>query len=203
MTSQFQLIMRTGPVPGTVYPLEGEQLTIGRDPSNSIHIADAEVSRRHARLMFQGGRYVLEDLGSTNGTFVNGRRISAPYVLKPGDVISLGESISLVFEAVAFDPGATVVAPSAKATVAAPPPAAAVPPAHPAAPAPAFRPPSTAVPQTATPATAPERKFPLVLLIAGIAFLILLCACGGFLWWVDATYRWCTFFPFLFPGACP
>jgi hypothetical protein len=203
MTSQFQLVMRTGPVPGTVYPLEGEQLTIGRDPSNPIHITDAEVSRRHARLMLQGGRYVLEDLGSTNGTFVNGRRISAPYVLKPGDVISLGESISLVFEAVTFDPGATVVSPSAKATVAAPPPAAAVPLARPAAPAPAPYPAPTPVPPMAPPAAPTERKFPLPILIAVLAFLLLLCACGGFLWWVDATYRWCTFFPFLFPGACP
>lgn len=203
MPPQFQLIMRSGPVPGTVYPLEGEQLIIGRDPSNAIVINDPEVSRRHARLMLQGGRYVLEDLGSTNGTFVNGRRLSAPYVLKPGDVVSLGETITLVFEAVTFDPGATVVSASAKAPAAPPPvtpPVASSP--RPAAPAP-YPPPSPA-PSPAVPSAAPGgRKFPLPLLLGGIALLLVICACGAFLWWVDATYRWCTFFPFLFPGACP
>ena len=59
MLSQFQLIMRQGPTPGATFPLEGDQITIGRDPSNGIVINDAEISRRHARLTFQGGKYVL------------------------------------------------------------------------------------------------------------------------------------------------
>lgn len=207
MSSQFQFVVRSGPVPGTVFPLEGEQLIIGRDPANAIVINDPEVSRRHARLTLQGGRYVLEDLGSTNGTFVNGRRLTGPYVLKTGDVVSLGETITLVFEAVAFDPGATVVSPSAKAA-AVPPVAApqAVP--RPPAAAPTPYPPAGA---TSYPPAAPSPlppaptagKFPLPLLLGGLALLLVLCACGGFLWWVDATYRWCVFFPFLFPGACP
>lgn len=202
MSSQFQFVVRSGPVPGTVFPVEGEQLIIGRDPANAIVINDPEVSRRHARLTLQGGRYVLEDLGSTNGTFVNGRRLTGAYVLKPGDVVSLGETISMVFEAVAFDPGATVVSSSAKATVAppappmpqvAPRPPAAAPVPHPApAPAPA--------PAPVTPAAS---KFPLPLVVGGLALFLVICACGAFLWWVDATYRWCVFFPFLFPGACP
>ena len=74
MASQFQLIMRTGPTPGATFTLEGDQLNIGRDSTNEVTINDAEVSRHHARLTFQGGKYVLEDLGSTNGTFVNGQR---------------------------------------------------------------------------------------------------------------------------------
>ena len=92
MASQYQLIMRTGPTPGAVYTLEGEQLMIGRDSTNEIVINDAEVSRRHAHLTFQGGKYVLEDLGSTNGTFVNGIRLDSPRRLSSGDLIRVGET---------------------------------------------------------------------------------------------------------------
>jgi predicted component of type VI protein secretion system len=115
MASQFQLIMRSGPTPGAAFTLEGDQLTIGRDSTNEIVINDAEVSRRHSRLTFQGGKYVLEDLGSTNGTFVNGQRLAGPRVLKAGEVVSFGEQIVLVFEAVNIDPGATMVSPRAAA----------------------------------------------------------------------------------------
>ncbi|NTU56210.1 MAG: FHA domain-containing protein, partial [Anaerolineales bacterium] len=115
MASQFQLIMRTGPTPGAAFILEGDQLNIGRDSTNEITINDAEVSRRHARLTFQGGKYVLEDLGSTNGTFVNGQRLAGPRVLKAGEVVSFGEQIVLVFEVTTNDPGATMVSPRAAA----------------------------------------------------------------------------------------
>ncbi|MCK6585799.1 MAG: FHA domain-containing protein, partial [Anaerolineales bacterium] len=106
--AQFQFVMRSGPTPGVTFPLDGDQLTIGRDSTNGVAINDAEISRKHARLMFQGGKYVLEDLGSTNGTFVNGQRLAGPVVLKPGDVVSLGEQIVLMYDAIAGDAGATV-----------------------------------------------------------------------------------------------
>src|SRR5690242_21354060 len=113
--AQFQFVMRSGPTPGVTFPLEGDQLTIGRDANNGVAINDAEVSRRHARLTFQGGKYVLEDLGSTNGTFVNGQRLAGPRVLKSGEVVSFGEQIVLVFEATNIDAGATMVSPRAAA----------------------------------------------------------------------------------------
>lgn len=191
MTVQFQLVMRSGPMTGTVYPLEGELLTLGRDPGNSIHINDAEISRRHARLSLQGGKYVLEDLGSTNGTFVNGQRLGSPHVLRPGDVISFGEQISLVFETVTFDPAATVASP--RAAVASRQPAPVVPP-PPAAPVAGYVPPG---PVTA----ASAKKIKPVPILIALGALILICACVAFLWWVDATYRWCTFFGWLIP-AC-
>jgi len=108
MMAQFQFVMRSGPTPGVTFPLEGDQLIIGRDASNSITINDAEISRKHSRLSFQGGKYVLEDLGSTNGTFVNGQRLAGPVVLKPGDVVSLGEQIVLMYDAINIDTGATI-----------------------------------------------------------------------------------------------
>ena len=61
------------------------------------------------RMMFQGGKYVIEDLGSTNGTFVNGQRLVSPAVLKAGDVVSLGEQIVLMYEGLSADAGATMI----------------------------------------------------------------------------------------------
>ena len=197
MASQFQLIMRTGPTPGAAFILEGDQLNIGRDSTNEIVINDAEVSRRHARLTFQGGKYVLEDLGSTNGTFVNSQRLAGPRVLKAGEVVSFGEQIVLVFEVTTNDPGATVVSaraaavPSVSRPVIPPPP----PPADyigsvPASPAPSA---SQPVPVTA-------KRTNILPIIIGVAVLFFICLCAGILWYIDANFLWCTFFPFL--GGC-
>ena len=180
--AQFQFVMRSGPTPGVTFPLEGDQLTIGRDSSNGVAIDDAEVSRRHARLTFQGGKFVIEDLGSTNGTFVNGQRLAGPAVLRPGDVVSLGEQIVLMYDAISMDAGATLAAvrKSSRPTPVAP---------QAAAPAPA--------PVYASPPAAPAQKSNATPIIIGVAALFFLCACGAFFWWVDATFRWCVFFPFL------
>lgn len=190
MASQFQLIMRSGPTPGAAFTLEGDQISIGRDSVNEIVINDAEISRRHARLTFQGGKYVLEDLGSTNGTFVNGQRLAGPRVLKAGEVVSFGEQIVMVFEATHFDAGATVVSPRAAAVpsvsrpVAPPPP----PPAEyvgsmPVSPSP-----------VATPTLAIRNN--QVLIIAAAVILLTICCCIAVFFWVDADVtgaRWCTF----------
>lgn len=70
------------------YPLRDLVINIGRRPDNHIIIDDPRVSRNHAQLRASRGRYVIFDLGSTGGTFVNGARITQ-HILKPGDVISL------------------------------------------------------------------------------------------------------------------
>lgn len=196
MASQFQLIMRTGPTPGAIFTLEGDQLNIGRDSTNEITINDAEVSRRHARLTFQGGKYVLEDLGSTNGTFVNGQRLAGPRVLKAGEVVSFGEQIVLVFEVTANDPGATMVSPRAAAVpsvsrpVNPPPPPADYVGSMPASPA----------PSASQPVPATGKRMNALPIIIGVGVLFFLCLCGGILWYIDANFLWCTFFPFL--GGC-
>ena len=196
MAAQFQLIMRTGPTPGAAFILEGDQMTIGRDSTNEITINDAEISRRHARLTFQGGTYVLADLGSTNGTFVNGQRLAGPRVLKAGEVVSFGEQIVLVFEVSTNDPGATMVSPRAAAVPSVarpfsppPPPPAEYAGSIPASPA--------SVPST----PAPAKTMNMLPIIIGVTIVAFLCMCGLFFWWVDATYRWCTFFPFI--SGCP
>jgi pSer/pThr/pTyr-binding forkhead associated (FHA) protein len=105
----FHLIMRSGPTPGKSFELTKSEIYIGRDIHNDVVINDAEVSRKHARLVIQAGGYVLEDLGSTNGTFVNGQRLMGPHVLRPNELIMLGENVSLVFETT-YDADATMVA---------------------------------------------------------------------------------------------
>lgn len=184
--AQFQFVMRAGPTPGVTFPLEGDQLTIGRDSSNSVAINDAEVSRRHSRLSFQGGKYVIEDLGSTNGTFVNGQRLAGPVVLKAGDVVSLGEQIVLMYDAVNMDPGATVVV-SRKPTRVEPPPAQVSAPIYASTPAPS--------PYAPPPPVAKKTNMTPIFIGGGV--LLFVCLCASFFWWMDATFRWCVFFPFL------
>lgn len=80
----------TSPV-GLSYP-DGAEITIGREIGNSIAPVAAEgLSRRHAKIVFRDGKWTIEDLGSTNGTFVNGKKIDSPAEIKPGDKISCGK----------------------------------------------------------------------------------------------------------------
>jgi hypothetical protein len=112
--SIFQLVMSQGPKPGHVFELPRSTVSIGRDPGNQVLIDDSQISRQHARITPQGGLMVLEDLGSTNGTTVNGLRISAPHTLAHGDEIGLGDNVMLIFHGrPAGDAGDTMVAPRA------------------------------------------------------------------------------------------
>jgi hypothetical protein len=73
------------PHPGTGHPLR-----IGRDPGNGLRLTHETVSRMHAELSRQGGLWVLRDLGSTNGTTVNGRRVIGATVVREGDQVGFG-----------------------------------------------------------------------------------------------------------------
>ncbi|WP_433054371.1 FhaA domain-containing protein [Dactylosporangium sp. CS-033363] len=74
---------------GRSYPLSIGSTVIGRGDQANMRLPDVGISRRHARLDFDGAQVVLTDLGSTNGTMVNGQRVSA-VALNPGDMIQLG-----------------------------------------------------------------------------------------------------------------
>ena len=106
---QYQLSMRSGPEPGQVFPLDQDEVRLGRDLGNDITISDPEVSRHHVRLLKREESVYLEDLGSTNGTFLNGERISNPQQLRVGDVITLGDKIVMDFEKVPVEQEATLV----------------------------------------------------------------------------------------------
>lgn len=92
------LVVRQGTQAGMSFPLTSTYTVLGREESVEIVLQDPEASRRHAQVGWQGGQFVLEDLGSTNGTFINGVQITAPQTLNPGDSIGIGQT-ALVFQA--------------------------------------------------------------------------------------------------------
>jgi hypothetical protein len=106
----FRLVLLSGSGAGTEYPLEKSEIFLGRDLSNDVVINDPEVSRQHARLVLSGNTFAMEDRGSTNGTFLRGQRLSGPVLLNPGEIITIGEKVTLRFEAAPIDPNATVAA---------------------------------------------------------------------------------------------
>ncbi len=77
------------------YHLEGSPVTIGRSPGSDVTIDDRRVSRRHAQLVLEDGHWLMEDLGSTNGTAINGKLVTHGR-LQDGDRLSLG-GFELVF----------------------------------------------------------------------------------------------------------
>ena len=93
--SEALLVVERGPVPTTRIPLQSEQLTIGRSAGNDLVMADPEVSRRHIRIVRRADGFAVEDTGSTNGTFVNGQRITHLTLLQDGDTIDLGDTVRL------------------------------------------------------------------------------------------------------------
>ncbi len=214
MAAQFQFVMHSGPNTGKIYPLEAPEIIIGRDASNIIAINDSEVSRKHAKLTLQNSAYIIQDLGSTNGTFINGQRLSNAQELKPGDSVTLGENIVLMYET-SFDPNATVVSsaqiPKTVTPIQKPVPTPVVAPTPvqppvslpptPAAEVFTSQPPAGPVPQAAKPA---KKKFPIWLIIL-IVILIVICACVGFFLIIDQFSLWCTVLPWLVPligGTC-
>jgi hypothetical protein len=106
MPAGLQLVMSQGPNPGRAYALDRASATLGRDPTNEITINEPQVSRLHARVFIRDGLLIIEDMGSTNGTYVNGVRLTGPQTLTPGDVIGLGEAVTLTY----YSTGATSTA---------------------------------------------------------------------------------------------
>jgi len=78
---------------GREHPLSGETTTIGRAVQCDVVITSKRVSREHARLRRDSWRVILEDVGSTNGTFLNGERLLAPSELRDGDQIKVGDVV--------------------------------------------------------------------------------------------------------------
>jgi serine/threonine protein kinase len=96
ISKKFTLRLNTKPV--KVFHLDGDHLTIGRSPDCQITIEDMNVSRRHAELLLTSPGYKIQDLGSKNGTFVNGKQVTGVYPLSPGDEVMLGSTILFTFE---------------------------------------------------------------------------------------------------------
>jgi hypothetical protein len=88
----IKLVMRTGAQAGMEFPVDRPLVRIGRGSGNDIPLQDTQASRQHAEISQQGEQFFIRDLGSTNGTFVNGERLTAPRLLQPGDQVRVGET---------------------------------------------------------------------------------------------------------------
>lgn len=94
----WNLVVQSGPQAGQVFPLAAGEHTVGRDAG--IELNDHTVSKKHLRLLVQPNSVGVQDLGSTNGTFINGQKVSqtAPQPLKPGDVLQVGTAAVLALQ---------------------------------------------------------------------------------------------------------
>ncbi len=206
---RFRLVVRRGPQPNQVYDLNKDIITIGRDITNDITINDPEVSRHHLRLTRGAGGFTLEDLGSTNGTFINGARMTGAKPLNNGDMIGLGETVTLGYElarpAVASAPPAEAEygVPTAPGPAARPP----QPAAQPQQPPSPFAYSQTPEPQVFAPPQAPptpgydydpyaareeEPRNTMRWVLIGCAGISLLCCCGTVvgIFLVDSLCLW-------------
>ncbi|MFQ6100882.1 MAG: FHA domain-containing protein [Anaerolineae bacterium] len=93
------LWVRSGPGAGAQHPVTHTTTLMGSAPEAHASIPHPQVSPHHASLSRQEGGFVLQDLGSAAGTFVNGHRITAAVWVRPGDVINLGGGVELVLQA--------------------------------------------------------------------------------------------------------
>lgn len=215
MAKAFYIIIETGPDAGRRIDLRGGSLVIGRDPTNDIVIDDIEVSRKHARLIAQSGGYVIEDMGSTNGSYVDEERIRAILPLRSGTRVRLGENITFMYEAEVIEEADTdPVLPSRQAHSPEPLVAAAPAQHEPDPYRDAFADPEPEpdsygamdAPAAEVPPRRPRRARPAILenrWAVGCLILLILGACGAiaFLWYVDANFLWCDVFGGLIP-AC-
>jgi hypothetical protein len=87
-----KLVIVEGALTGTVVPLGTTAIVIGRAPDATVVLDDDFVSTHHARLTPNGSHWIVEDLGSTNGTWIDRNRVSAPTVLRPGAQLRIGRT---------------------------------------------------------------------------------------------------------------
>jgi hypothetical protein len=94
-TTGWSIEVTGGPLKGQKLPLS-ERLTVGREAGNDLVIADPLLSRRHAVIEQAGVGYRIRDLGSRNGTLLNGSPVLSPVLLKPGDSVQTGDTLFAV-----------------------------------------------------------------------------------------------------------
>jgi pSer/pThr/pTyr-binding forkhead associated (FHA) protein len=87
------LVVTEGSLAGTTLNLSGAQILVGRNPEATLVLDDDYASGRHARIYPQDGRWYVEDLGSTNGTFLGRERISSPTPLSVGSTLRIGQTV--------------------------------------------------------------------------------------------------------------
>ncbi len=206
MSATYQLVIRSGAGAGKVLPLEKSEMHVGRDVTNDLVISEEKVSRRHARLYSEGDQFVVEDLGSTNGTFINGARLSGPHLLRVGEQITFGETSIVSYERIGEDPNATVISSGAPSTAQAPKPVEKpAPQKHKPAPE-SFISPDVPLARddfdSGQSSGAPKKKSNSLVVVILIIIVLFICLCAVVFWMIDSNNLYCTIAPTLFPG-CP
>lgn len=97
MSEKPVLIAREGELVGQRWTIDAEEFIIGRGNDCHIILPERQVSRHHVKILQQNGRFVLHDLGSKNGTHLNGNQITGTAVLQDGDEIQIALCVKLVF----------------------------------------------------------------------------------------------------------
>lgn len=104
-----KLVLLSEGFTGRTHELVADKTTVGRVEDNTLQLADPSVSSHHCEILLRGGDVVVKDLGSTNGTFVDGDQLSAETVIKHGQILRLGH-IQMRLETAAGAAGAVSAA---------------------------------------------------------------------------------------------
>jgi pSer/pThr/pTyr-binding forkhead associated (FHA) protein len=185
-------VVEAGPRSGETIALGSSPLSLGREALNDLVFAYPEVSRRHARIVPQEAAYAIEDLGSTNGTYVNDQRLAAPRRLEHGDRVRLGETVRLLFTTAEI---ATAVIADGNQSAPLSRESARPTPSHHPADAAIYEPPSTYQPSpvfyqsqiSPTELAGYQPRLRRLFIGCGLATLLLVIACGAGLFWLDAN----------------
>lgn len=187
------------------FEFEKEKIIIGRDPASDLVIDDIEVSRNHIIVFKEGNIFFVEDQNSTNGSFINSKRVKQKTEIKSGDLITLGKNNVLEFlmESIDVESDSTMEASKAVAEEEAL--------LEPEAAEPIKELDAEAIVQTAEEKEAekPEDKTKkptwVVILLAALAFIVIFCVIPVIV--IEATNQWCDLFAGFFnsmsPGVCP
>ena len=195
--------IKSGPQTGSEKTFDLDGISFGRDPECDVVLDDIEVSRHHARIYKSGTDYFIEDLSSTNGTFLNGRSVKKHEIIRNGDLIRFGESVVLEFstdeqaaeelqppmgrEEAFFTEGKATASPAAYREESA----------------------EAAVSQKFSAAAGEKwlNRLPswLIILVIALTFLVFFCFIPFII--IEVSNQWCNlfsgFFNALSPGACP
>ncbi len=95
MNATLNLTVKSGTQKGQIFDLPNGKITVGRGPANDITLDNPTISKHHLLLNVQNGVVTVQDLGSTNGTFINGKKVAAPTKLRPGDELQVGADVTL------------------------------------------------------------------------------------------------------------
>src|ERR1700722_13786327 len=92
-SSAREIVVTGGNLAGTTITLADQQITIGREADATLVLTDDYASTRHARLYPQNGEWIVEDLGSTNGTYLDRHKVTQPMTIPPGVPIRIGKTV--------------------------------------------------------------------------------------------------------------